>query len=364
MDPYPTKHLELFVSQALEIFYSKSISEVLCNFDYEGEIEGKGTILNVLTFGALDWTTYTGADMTAADLTESNSRLVTDQAKYSYFTVKSYDKLRSYVKNPEGPAQRQLANRLQQLIDIFVLGFYGDVGAGNRSGTDYTTGSVTVDVTTGVVTGSGTAFTSAMVSKPFKATGHSDHYRVKTYSSGTSIVIEDDSDDLASAYTGGAIAGGATYVIQAVTAVQVTKTNVFAKVNALGVLLTNEEIPTDDRHLAVPASIASLIRESSEYISTGAESGRQRILDGQLEKMFAGFNVYEVPDGRFTGNSTDGFHVLGGHKSALCFAMALTENGEEPAIANFGKRFKSLVVYGAKVPDERRKALVEGYWKL
>jgi hypothetical protein len=364
MATYPTKLLEVFASQALEIFYAKSISEVLCNNDWEGQLADKGSILNVLTFGALDWSTYTGADMTASSLTESNAQLITDQAKYSYFTVKDYDKFRSYIKNPEGPAQRQLASRLQQLIDIFVLGFYGDVGAGNRSGTDYTTGTVTVDVTTGAVTGSNTTFTTAMVGKPFKATGHTSWYRVKSFASTTSIVIEDDLDDVASVYTGGAIGGGATYTIQANTAIQVTKDTIFAKVNALATLLTNAEVPTDNRNLPVPASIATLIKQSPEYLASGTESGRQKVLDGQLDKMFAGFNVYEVPDGRFTGDSVNGWHIVGGHKSALCFAMGLTENGEEPAIGNFGKRFKSLVVYGAKVPDERRKALVEGYWKL
>lgn len=364
METYPTTLLEVFASQALEIFYAKSISEVLCNNDWEGELAGKGSILNVLTFGALDWHTYTGADMTADSLTESTATLVTDQAKYAYYTVKSYDKFRSYVKNPEGPAQRQLASRLQQIIDVYVLGFYGDVGAGNRSGTDYTTGTVTVDVTTGLVTGAGTTFTSAMVGKPFKATGHTKWYRVKTFSTTEAIVIEDDSDDLTSAYTGGAIAGGATYTIQAVTAIQVTKDTIFAKMNALSTLLTNAEIPTEDRNIPVPASIASLIKQSPEYLASGTETGRKASQDGRLDKMFAGFNVYEVPDGRFTGDATNGWHIVGGHKSAICFAMGLTENGEEPAIGNFGKRFKSLVVYGAKVADERRKALVEAYWKL
>lgn len=364
MATYPTKLLEVFASQALEIFYAKSISEELCNNDWEGELKGKGSILNVLTFGALDWHTYTGADMTADDLSESNAQLVTDVAKYAYYTIKDYDTFRSYLKDPKGPAQRQLASRLQQIIDIYVLGFYADVGAGNRSGTDYTTGTVTVDVTTGLVTGSGTTFTSAMVGKPFKATGHSTWYRVKTYSSATSIVIEDDKDDATSAYTGGAISAGATYVIQAVTAVQVTKDTIFAKMSALSTILTNNEIPMEDRNMPVPASIAALIKQAPEYVNLGTESGRDNVQNGKLARQFAGFNVYEVPDGRFTGDSVNGWHIIGGHKSALCFAMALTENGVEPAIGNFGERFKSLVVYGAKVPDERRKALVEGFWSL
>ena len=364
MDTYPTKLAEAFASEALEIYYASSVAEQITNMDYEGEIKDKSSILNVLTFGAISEHDYTGADMTSDDLTESNAQLVTDQAKYIYFRVKDYDTFRSYVKRPEGTIQKQVASRIKQVIDIYVLGLYGDVGAGNRDGTNYTTGTVTVAVTTGAVTGDGTTFTTAMVGKPFKATGHSTWYRVKSFASTTSIVIEDDSDDMPSAYTGGAIGAGATYAVQANTAVQVTKDTMFARVSALATMLTNAEIPQEDRWLVLPASLATLLRQSPEYVAIGSESGRDNVLNGKLANQYAGFNVYEVPDARVSGDSTNGFHVMGGHKSAICFAMGLTENGVEDAIGNFGKKYKSLYVYGAKVPDERRKALVEGFWKL
>lgn len=364
MNSYPTKLAEAFATQALEKFYAMSVADAITNNDYEGQIKDKTSTLNVLTFGAIEEHNYTGADMTADDLTESNAQLVTNQAKYIYFTVKNYDVFRSYVKNPEQTVQKQVANRMKQVIDIYVLGFYADTGAGNIDGTDYTTGTVEVTVTTGAVTGSGTTFTSAMVGKGFKATGHTNWYRVKTYSSATSIVIEDDSDDLTSAYTGGAIVAGATYTIQGVSAVQVTAATIFARVTALATKLTNNEIPESDRFLVLPASISALVKQAPEYASGYTEGGRQAVQNGLLPKKLAGFDLYEVPDGRMTGNTTDGFHCLGGHKSAICFAMGLTENGVEDAIGNFGKRIKQLWVYGAKVADERRKALVDGYWKL
>ena len=364
MATYPTKLAEAFAAQALEIFDRASVSEAITNSDYEGEIKDKTSKLNVLTFGAIDAHAYTGADMTADDLTESNAQLVTDQAKYIYFRVKDYDTFRSYVKNPEGTVQKQVASRMKQIIDTFVLDLNGDVAAGNRSGTSYTTGTVTVDVTTGAVTGSATTFASGMVGKGFKASGHSAWYRVKTFTSSTAIVIEDDKDDETSAYTGGAISAGATYEVQANTAVQVTASNIFAKVSDLATLLTNAEVPEEDRWLVLPASIATLVKQAPEWVGVGSEGGREAVQNGKLPAKFAGFDVYETADGRVNGNTTDGFNCMGGHKSAICFAMGLTENGVEDAIANFGKKYKSLYVYGAKVPDERRKALVEGFWKL
>jgi hypothetical protein len=85
-------------------------------------------------------------------------------------------------------------------------------------------------------------------------------------------------------------------------------------------------------------------------------------MNGILSKRFCGFDIYEVSDDRIDGDNTDGYRCLGGHKSAITFAMGLVENGTEDLIGNFGKAYKSLHVYGAKVPDERRKALVEGFW--
>lgn len=364
MNTYPTKLAEAFAAQALEIFYASSVADAITNSDYEGQIKDKASTLNVLTFGAIDAHTYTGADMSVDSLTESNCQLVTNQLKYIYFKVKDYDTFRSYIKNPESTIQKQVGSRMKQIIDQFVLGFYADVGAGNRDGTDYTTGTVGVTITTGAVAGAGTTFTSAMVGCGFKATGHTAWYRVKTYTNGTTITIEDDSDDLTSAYTGGTIAALATFTVQAVSALAVTSSTIFARISRLATLLTNNEIPDSDRFLVLPASIATLVRQSAEFVGIGSEGGRESVMNGKMPGKYAGFDIYEVADGRATGNTTDGLHCLGGHKSAICFAMGMTENGIEDLIGNFGKAYKALYVYGAKVADERRKALVDGYWKL
>lgn len=363
MNNYPTKLVEAFALEALPIYYRTAVAPSITNTDYEGQIENKSSILNVLTLGVIGTHNYTGADMTADDLTESNCQLVTDQAKYIYFTVKSWDKFRSFIKNPENPIAKQVAAEVKKVIDIYVLGFYGDAGAGNWIGTDYTTGTVSIAATTGVVTGSNTVFTESMEGKPFKALGHSGYYRVKTYTSATEIVIEDDSDDLTSAYTGGAINAGATYEIQADTAITVTKDTIFAYFLEMQTNLTNNEIPEEDRWVVLPARLAAIVRQAPEYVGVGSEGGRSAVQNGMLPAKFAGFNVYEVSDSRISGDNTDGYYVMYGHKSAITFAMGMTENGVEDAIKNFGKRIKQLYVYGAKVADERRKALGVAFLK-
>ena len=362
MNAYGTKLAEAFAARIIDIYFERAIAPMITNDEYEGEIKDKATKCNIPTIGGVSLQNYTGADLTPDDLEESVGVLTTDQAKGYYFKVKSYDKLKSFIKNPEGNLMDQVTGLLRESVDAYVLGLYGDVAAGNRIGTPYATGTVTVDVTTGLVTGAGTTFTAAMVGRGFKAAGHTRWYRVKTFTNTTSMVIEDDFDDLTSAYTGGAIAALSTFEIEAVTAVQVTKTNVYSKLEELAVKLNDQKVPRENRWAVLPPAIASLVRQAPEYIPAVQSAYEDVVKRGYITSM-AGFELYESV--QYTGNSSDGWHVLAGHKSGITFGMAMTESEiEAQLIGNFGKAYKGLNVYGAKVVDERRKALAELFAKL
>src|ERR1044072_4181434 len=215
MSAYGTKVAEGFSQKLIKKIYETAPIDEIVNRDYEGEINAVGSVLNILSLNKITEKDYTGSNLTADDLTEVNTVFRIAQKKSFYWKEKTIDKWVSYIKNPKGTVLEQTANERRKNMMTYLLTFYADVAAGQHYGTDYTTGTVTVDVTTGVVTGSGTTFTSAMVGKGFKATGHTKWYRVKTYPSATSIVIENDSDDETSSYDGGAISAGATYTIQA-----------------------------------------------------------------------------------------------------------------------------------------------------
>lgn len=361
MSAYATKLAEAFASKVCQLYYESSVAEKITNQDYEGEVRDKASRLNILTFGALSLKNYASTALTADDLTESNAQLNTDQAKAWYFKVRDLAKFKSYIKNPEGTILEQCRALLAETIDSYVLGLWGDVGAGNWDGTSYTTGTCAVAVTTGIVTGAGTTFTSGMVGKPFKALGHTKWYRIKSYTNPTEITIEDDSDDETSAYTGGAIAGTATYEIQANTAVAVTKSTINARVNQLATFLNEAKVPKSDRWMVVPAGISALIRQAPEYIPA-VETAYNEVVKRGLIGMLAGFSVYE--NQQVAGDSVNGWKVLAGHKSGITYAMGMTESGIEDLIGDFGKAYKGLSVYGAKVIDERRKALTMGFWKL
>lgn len=354
MATYGTNVGEKFAKNTLKIFFQEAIAPDITNQDYEGEIKGGGADrLNVLTFGALSLKDYAGTAMSVDTPSESEGQLIVNQKKAYYFQIESFAKFSSYVDNPESTLIETAGKTLARTVDNFVLGLYGDVGSGNRVGTDYTTGTVEVTVTTGAVTGSGTTFTSAMVGLGFKATGHSTWYRIKTYSSSTAIVIEDDKDDVASAYTGGAIGAGATYTIEANTVITVSKTTIFDYIVDLKTKLDTSSIPADQRWLALPAVIANLLLKSAQ-LQTAVSTAYEDVIKKGIIGYVAGFKVYS--NEQVAGNNTTGYYCLAGHKSFITMAMAFTESGVEPFIGGFGQNFKGLNCYGAKVIDERRKA--------
>ncbi len=351
---YATNFGEMFASGAIEKFYETGVTPMITNDDYEGEIKDKSSRLNVLTFTeSQGLQTYSGSNLTLGDVNESEGQLVTDQQKAFYFRIKSLDVFKSYVKDPESTLMIEKAGQLQEAIDLYVLGLYTKVASGSRVGTDYTTGTVTVTVTTGAVTGSGTTFTAAMVGKGFKALGHTLWYRIKTYSSATAIVIEDDKDDETSAYTGGAIGAGATYVIEANTPVTPTASTIHSYVLKLRRRLQQNKIPLAGRWLVIN-SYASEILNQASVIVRATDADTANIKNGFMGRL-AGFDIYE--NEQIAGDNTNGFWILAGHKSAITFAMAFVETGIEDLQGNFGKAYKGLNVYGAKVVDERRKAL-------
>lgn len=359
-----TKVAEGFSTKMLKHLYENAPIEEIVNRDYEDEINKVGSKLNILNLAKISEKTYTGSNLTADDLTEVNSQLVIDQYKSFYWKEKTIDNWISYIKNPKGTVVEQTANERKKNIMTYLLGFWSDAASGNWYGTNYVTGTVTVDVTTGAVTGSGTTFTSGMVGKPFKATGHSKWYRVKTYSSSTAIVIENDSDDETSAYDGGAIGSGASYVIQANTVLTIdnSTTHFLDMVLALKQMLDEAEVPEEGRYIFIPpAGQTSLMKDS--YIKLNVPEAYQSLVIKGFLTMLENFMVFVT--NRLAGDNTNGFHVIAGQRAWLTFADKALEVGmEEDLPGNFGTAYKDLFVYGAKVADVRRKFAAHAFVKF
>ena len=361
MATFATTLAQGFSQKVISLFFEKSIAMDITNQDYEGEIKDKLSYLNILTFGEIGLKNYVGSALNADDVTESVGVLQTDQQKAYYFKIQSLQRFHSWIKNPDGTLIETLAKTLAQEIDSFVLSFGGDVAAGNRVGTnidDATT--ITITVTSGAfVVSGGTPVTSAWVGKGIKAVGHSAWYRVKSVSSTTEGVIENDSDDLTSAYSGGAISG-ASYVVESAAKVQVAYDTFYGKILELKQKLDEAQIPQSDRFLILPPAMIGLLLKTTELIPAVPQA-YEAILKGYQGEV-AGFKVYM--SNQVAGDNTDGYQVLAIHKSWLTFAMGWTESGIEDLIGDFGKAYKGLNIYGAKVVDERRKAGAMGLFYI
>jgi hypothetical protein len=351
---YATKVAEGFSQKVLEFLYENAPIDSLVNRDYEGEINQVGSVLNILTLQKLSEKTYSGSNLTADDLTEVNAQLKIDQEKSFYWKEKTIDRWVSYIKNPHGTVVQQAANERKKNIMTFILAFWNKTAAGQAYGTDYTTGTVTITTGTGAVVGSGTTFTSAMVGKGFKATGHTNWYKVTAFTDTTHITIQNDTDDDTAGYDGGTISGAA-FTIQANTAKAIdnSTTHFLDMVLKLKQYLDEAEVPDEDRFLVIPAAgVNRLLGDSNIKLSVPA-AYESLVVQGFLTEL-AGFKVFRSQ--RVAGDNTNGYRVLAGHKSFLTFADKQLQSGmEEDLIGNFGTAYKDLFVYGAKVADNRRK---------
>lgn len=368
MSAYGTKLAEGFSSKVMQFVYDKSLIDSIVNRNYEGEINGVGSKLNILDFSQVEEKTYADTAMSADALSENNGQLIIDQFKSFYWKEKVLAKWKSYIKDPHPYIVTQVAGKRRRNMDLYLFSLYADIGAGNRIGTDETTGTVTVDVTTGVVTGSGTAFTSAMVGRGFKADGHTTWYRVKTYNSSTSIVIEDDLDDVDSAYTGGAIGAGAAFTIEAATAVTITASNILNKVALLKERLDEAEangytaVPDEDRFLVAPPKFFTALTQGTG-IALHVDAVYQELVKKGYMGELQGFKLFK--SNRLTGNNTTGYHIIAGHTNWMTFAeKVLNARMEEDLPGDFGTAYKDLFVYGGKVKDIMRHQAAELFAKF
>ncbi len=368
MSAYGTKIAEGFSSKVMQMVYDINLLDKIVNRNYEGEINAVGSKLNILDFSKISEQTYADTALTADTLTENNGALTIDQYRSFYWKEKDLAKWLSYIKNPHPYIVSQVANERSKNLDTYALGLYGDIGAGHRVGTSEITGTVTVDVTTGVVTGSGTTFTEAMEGKGFKALGHTTWYRVKDWTSTTSMTIEDDKDDVTSAYTGAAIVAGATFEVEAATVLTITSANLLQKVAALKLKLDLAEkngysaVPDTDRFLIVPPEFGPVLVQATGIALHVPAVYEELVKVGMITEL-QGFKVFQ--SNRLTGNNTDGYHVIAGHQNWLTFAeKVLTARMEEDLPGDFGTAYKDLFVYGGKVKDIARHQAAEGFWKF
>lgn len=322
----------------------------------------KFTVTSILSNG---WDSYSGSDITYAEAKEVISTLTIDQFLKISETIPSLSAFKSSVSDPNSALMASQAEKLRVKLQKAFLALYADAGAGNWLGTPYTTGTVEIAVTTGVVTGTTTVFTAAMVGKPFRAAGHTKWYRVKSRASNTEIVIENDSDDETSSYDGGAISAGATYEIQANAAIALTKSNIAQYLSSASQLLDNASyaendemsVPTEGRFFILPATAKSALVSASEFNRDIEMVYNETVKEGKVGRAY-GFDIYTAKTAWMTSDGAGGFYCPYGHKNWATMGMGFIDPVNvilsKDNQTNFGDKIKGLFGYGFKVADPRR----------
>lgn len=361
-----------YQTKALQKFFQRSMYVEVVNDNFEAQnvsdpkmkktVDKKFKEFVVTTLTGGGWKSTDGVSaITYTKVREVISRLIVNTFLEVSDEIPSVAAFASAVDAPESEIINQAGNALYEEMDKAILAFYADAASGNWLGTSYATGTVTVTVTTGAVVGVGTTFIASMVGKPFKAAGHTKWYRVKTYTDATNIVIENDSDDETSAYDGGAIAGGSSYEIQANTCLAIVKTNIKYYLDVLSSMLDTQKVPNDGkRWLALPAMAAKPVLLAAPEFNVDIEKVHGEVVQKGLVARSSGFDLYFLPDAWFTGDNTNGYKCVGGHKAFITGAFGYIENistiKAEDNPNGHSDLVKGLFGHGEKVADERRKA--------
>lgn len=335
----------------VELLYNDTLYPWITNTKYEGAIKDAGDRVRVRTAARIALSTYTkGMTLVKQDLNPTSEDLVVDQQKYFSFYVDDIDKFQNDIDTITEYASNTKRD-MSEVLDTDLLSYMRkNVKYQNAVGTVYATGTVSIAATTGVVTGSGTTFTAAMVGGYLKATGHTVGYLITAYASATSITITDLSG---SGYTGGVISG-ATYNINAATAIAVTKSNVYAQLVALRTALGQALTPKGDRFIVVNAQFEGLLMQAPEFIPAVIPAYQDVVKNGLIGKI-AGFEVYtsELID----GDNTTGYWFIAGTKDYCSLALQIMKTSVVPSEADpnsFTSTCKGLLVWGRKVFEGNR----------
>lgn len=343
-----------FSLKLVEVLYNDTLYPSITNTKYEGQIKNEGDKVRVRTAARITLSAYTkGMTLVKQDLNPTSEDLEIDQQKYFAFGVDDIDKIQNdvdgiaeYAANAKMDMSEDIDTNLLDYMRKNVGQSASSDQTANVVGTSYATGTVEVAVTTGVVTGTGTTFTAAMVGGYFKATGHSVSYLVTARNSNTEIVIT-DLDGVG--YSGGAIAAGAAYTIAGATAVAITKSNIYEKIVALRTALGKALCPKEGRFLVVNSQFIGLLIQAPEFIPA-VRSAYENVVEKGLVGSIAGFKVFESE--LVAGDNSTGYWFVAGTKDFCAFACQILKTSVVPSEADpnsFVSTCKGLLVWGRKV---------------
>lgn len=160
--------------------------------------------------------------------------------------------------------------------------------------------------------------------------------------------------------------------IQAAIATAVTASTIYDQTTLVAEVLDENEVSAEDRKICFPPSGITMLRQAAELQPSGvAEIYSGTVLNGRVMR-FGGFDVHAAAGSRVStrvGRSTAagfgselalstgvlGYIIPANHIGFITYADKWSESRVVDAENQFAKKYQGLFLYGAKVPDYRRK---------
>lgn len=125
-----------------------------------------------------------------------------------------------------------------------------------------------------------------------------------------------------------------------------TKEDAYEYLVDLGVLLDEDNVPTTDRFVVVPAWFHGLLLKDDRFVRSGTAAGDRRLRNGEAGEA-AGFAVLKSNSVPNMGGTK--YKILAGHAIATAYVEQILDVQTYKPEKRFGDAVKGLHVYGAKV---------------
>lgn len=423
-----------FASKVLAKTYQNAVFQSITNSDYEGEIKKPGDRVNILSFlnsGELgDYAV--GTDMAVAQIVDANDQLIVEKRKYYNFSLDRLEDLFTYASDIPDAMVTEHSKVLERVTDAYVLNKFGEeTKAGSWVGTNFLVTGAAQTMASLVTTATGGTITimvdATMVSSDFNLATvenpldgnkyyagfqNSDLYKgirllstrsfvtpwyrisgvtdsctvtVTEWDGATSGPDFEENYTLRGTFGGDGVnfpkngSGNASLVatsglgweVQAAIATTISATQIYDQITLLAEKLDENEVSTEDRHLTVPPSIITQLKQATELQPTGiAEIFTGTVINGRVMRVGA-FDVHSAAGARLStraGRSTatgtydpilgtpdTGYIIPANNIGCMTFADKWSESRVVDAENQFAKKYQGLFLFGAKVPAYRRK---------
>ena len=131
------------------------------------------------------------------------------------------------------------------------------------------------------------------------------------------------------------------------TPISLTKANVLDYIVDLGVVLTEQNIPDEDRWIVLPAWACGLIKKSDLKDASLTGDGKSILRNGRIG-MIDNFTIFSSNNLTPVLDTVYCYNIMAGHKSAISFASQLVNMEQLRNPNDFGDIVRGLHVYGFK----------------